>query len=168
MCIRDSYGEFRLKDGRVTGPPKPGEAWLEQGVLDRLEIELGDTFRLGTLEVTAAGIIDKEPDKLSEGFQLGPTVIVAESLPAEAGLIAPGSLYQSKYRVKFADNDDPSEVQDALKQQFPEAGFDFRTRDRASPGADRFVGRMGEFLTLVGLAALVIAGIGIGLSLIHI
>src|SRR5690606_33326463 len=45
---------------------------------------------------------------------------------------------------------------------FPGAGYDIRTRDRASPGAERFVGRMGEFLTLVGLAALVIAGIGIG------
>ncbi len=33
---------------------------------------------------------------------------------------------------------------------------------RASPGAERFVSRMGEFLTLVGLAALAIAGIGIG------
>src|SRR5690606_18912480 len=30
------------------------------------------------------------------------------------------------------------------------------------PGADRFVSRLGEFLTLVGLAALLIAGIGIG------
>ena len=43
-----------------------------------------------------------------------------------------------------------------------ELGFDIDTADRAAPGTDRFVDRMSEFLTLVGLAALVIAGIGIG------
>lgn len=156
------YGVLTLKDGRQVGAPGPGQAWVAQGAMDRLGIKLGDSFRLGSESVIAAGVIDNEPDRLSEGFQLGPTIIVEEILPARAGLVAPGSLYQTKYRLAFAGQQDPAQVQEALEAQFPEAGFDYRTRDRASPGADRFVGRMGEFLTLVGLAALVIAGIGIG------
>lgn len=156
------YGVLTLKDGRKVGAPAAGQAWVAQGAMDRMGINLGDSFRLGSASVVAAGVIDNEPDRLSEGFQLGPTIIVEENLPINAGLIAPGSLYQSKYRVAFSGQQEPAEVQDALKEQFPDAGFDYRTRDRASPGADRFVGRMGEFLTLVGLAALVIAGIGIG------
>jgi putative ABC transport system permease protein len=156
------YGTLTLKDGRSVGAPAQGEAWLGQGAIDRLGIEIGDRFRIGTQDVRAAGIINIEPDKLSEGFQLGPTVIVSRELPALAGLTAPGALYETKYRVAFSANQDPDSVREALEEQFPEAGFRYRTRDRASPGADRFVGRMGEFLTLVGLAALVIAGIGIG------
>lgn len=156
------YGALTLADGRTAGTPAAGEAWLAQGAIDRLGIAVGDRFRIGTQELVAAGIIADEPDRLSEGFQLGPTVIVAEDLPQRAGLIAPGAMYQSKYRVAFAPDRDPETVEEALEERFPNAGFDFRTRDRASPGADRFVGRMGEFLTLVGLAALVIAGIGIG------
>jgi len=156
------YGVLTLKDGRQVGSPDTGEAWVAQGALDRLGIKPGDTFRLGSQSVVAAGIIDNEPDRLSEGFQLGPTIIVEEGLPIRAGLIAPGSLYQSKYRLAFSQAQDPTQVQAALTAQFPDAGFEYRTRDRASPSADRFVGRMGEFLTLVGLAALVIAGIGIG------
>lgn len=156
------YGQLTLKDGRQLGAPEAGTAWVEQGVLDRLAIQVGESFRLGTSEVIAAGVIANEPDKLSEGFQLGPTVIVAETLPAKAGLIAPGSLYESKYRVAFSSDTSPQSAREAMEERFPEAGLDFRTRDRASPGADRFVSRMGEFLTLVGLAALVIAGIGIG------
>lgn len=156
------YGVLTLKDGRQVGAPGPGQAWVAQGAMDRLGIKLGDSFRLGSESVIAAGVIDNEPDRLSEGFQLGPTIIVEEILPARAGLVAPGSLYQTKYRLAFAGQQDPAQVQEALEAQFPEAGFVYRTRDRASPGADRFVGRMGEFLTLVGLAALVIAGIGIG------
>ncbi|MGC4090178.1 MAG: hypothetical protein QM756_20320 [Polyangiaceae bacterium] len=57
---------------------------------------------------------------------------------------------------------DPEATVEMLKQRFPDAGFNFRTRDKAAPGAERFVSRMGEFLVLVGLAALAIAGIGIG------
>lgn len=156
------YGTLTLKDGREVGAPAMGEAWLGQGALDRLDIAVGETFRVGTSDVTAAGVIENEPDRLSEGFQLGPTVIVAEQLPYRAGLIAPGTLYESKYRVAFDSGQDPDAVREALEERFPQSGFDFRDRDRASPGADRFVRNMSDFLTLVGLAALVIAGIGIG------
>ena len=156
------YGYLTLTDGREVGAPTGDKAWVSQGAIDRLDIEVGDQFRVGTVTLTASGIIDDEPDRLSEGFQLGPSVIVAEDVPGRAGLLAPGSLYQSKYRIAFADQGlAPSDEADALEEAFPNSGFDFRTRDRASPGADRFVTQMSDFLTLVGLAALVIAGIGI-------
>lgn len=156
------YGVLTLKNGRETGAPTGNDAWVAQGAMDRLNIAVGDTFRIGTVDLTAAGVIDNEPDRLSEGFQLGPTIIVAEDVPAQAGLLAPGSMYQSKYRVAFSSDRDPEAVEEQLTERYPEAGFEFRTRDRASPGADRFVRQMSDFLTLVGLAALVIAGIGIG------
>ncbi|UAB77591.1 FtsX-like permease family protein [Erythrobacter sp. SCSIO 43205] len=156
------FGALTLTDGTEARAPTGNNAYLAQGALDRLGIEVGDNFRVGTMTMVAAGVIANEPDRLSEGFQLGPTVIVAKDVPVDAGLLQPGSLYQSKYRIAF-DNAgaDPEAVEEALTEAFPNAGFDFRNRDRASPGADRFVTRMSDFLTLVGLAALVIAGIGI-------
>ena len=156
------YGVLTLADGREAGAPPPGQAWIAEGAAERLGIGRGDRFRIGTSDLVVGGIIDEEPDRLSEGFQLGQTVIVPLSIPAAAGLTAPGAMYQSKTRVRFAGGQDPAEVEEALLERFPDAGFDIRTRDRASPGAERFVARMGEFLTLVGLAALAIAGIGIG------
>jgi putative ABC transport system permease protein len=156
------YGQATLADGRRVGRPPPGAAWLAQGVADRLGVAPGDSFKVGRAVLSVGGILDHEPDRLGEGFQLGPTVVVGDALPAAAGLTAPGAMYQSKYRIALPDDRDPAAVADDLAARFPDAGFDYRTRDRASPGADRFVDRMGEFLTLVGLAALVIAGIGIG------
>lgn len=156
------YGVLTLADGREVAAPTGDTAWVSQGAIDRLDIEVGDQFRVGTVTLTAGGVIDDEPDRLSEGFQLGPTVIVAEDVPGRAGLLAPGALYESKYRIAFDDQSAaPRDEADALEEAFPNSGFDFRTRDRASPGADRFVAQMSDFLTLVGLAALVIAGIGI-------
>lgn len=156
------YGTLTLADGREAGAPPAGQAWIAAGAAERLGIGPGDRFRVGTADLVVGGIIDAEPDRLSEGFQLGQTVIVPLEVPAAAGLTAPGAMYQSKTRVRFSGGDDPAEVEEAIVASRPEAGYDIRTRERASPGAERFVGRMGEFLTLVGLAALAIAGIGIG------
>src|SRR5690606_18479884 len=156
------YGTFTLADGREAAAPRGDEAWLAQGAADRLGLAPGDSFTVGTETLRVGGIIGEEPDRLSEGFQLGQTIIVPVDFPVRAGLTAPGALYETKTRVRFAGNDVPETVEEALIEAFPEAGLDTRTRDRASPGAERFVSRMGEFLTLVGLAALAIAGIGIG------
>lgn len=156
------YGALTLTDGRSVRSPPPGAAWLSQDAADRLGAAPGATIAIGTRQLTVGGIIANEPDRLGEGFQLGPTVIVDARLPGDAGLLAPGSMYRSKVRLRLDGAQDPEAVSEAFQARFPAAGFELRTRDRASPGADRFVQRMGDFLTLVGLAALVIAGIGIG------
>ena len=122
----------------------------------------GGSIAVGSLNLKVAGIIADEPDRLGEGFTLGPVVIVAADVPARAGLTAPGAMYRSKYRIALPAGRDPQAVADRLKAKFPSAGFELRTRDKAAPGAERFVSRMGDFLVLVGLAALAIAGIGIG------
>jgi len=156
------FGTLLVEGGSRFGAPPAGQAFIAPGAAQRLGVGPGDTIRIGTAQVRVAGIIAEEPDRLSEGFALGQTVIVPYELPQAAGLVAPGSLYETKTRLRFSGDADPAAVEEALLERFPTAGLDTRTRDRASPGAERFVSRMGEFLTLVGLAALIIAGIGIG------
>ena len=153
---------LELKDGRRVGAPASGDAWVAEGAVARLGLTPGGSFTIGGKTLRVAGVIAAEPDRLGEGFALGPTVIVDAAFPASAGLTAPGAMYRSRTRVALPASVVPDQALEGLKARFPSAGFDTRTRDRAAPGADRFVARMGEFLVLVGLAALVIAGIGIG------
>lgn len=155
-------GRLELDDGRKVGAPPPGEAWLSGDAAARLGARRGDSFAIGGLALRVGGIIAAEPDRLSEGFALGPPVIVADDFPARAGLTQPGAMYRARYRVLLPPGAEPVAAIDSLKAKFPAAGFTYRQRDKAAPGAEQFVGRMGEFLVLVGLAALVIAGIGIG------
>lgn len=157
-------GTLTLMDGRRAGPPPPGMAWLSQGAAQRLDLSPGQGFSIGGQVLRVGGIISDEPDRLSEGFSLGPVVIVDAAIPKAAGLLAPGAMFRSKTRIALTPGRSPQAVVDDLERRFPDAGFTFRTRDKASPGAERFVSRMGDFLVLVGLAALVIAGIGIGLG----
>ena len=156
------YGTLTLEGGREVGAPSGNQAYLAPGAADRLGVGEGDSIAVGTETLVVEGIIDDEPDRLGEGFQLGPTIIVAEDVPQRAGLLAPGAMYQSKTRVALSSPTDLEQVEEDLEARFPDAGFDIDTAERAAPGTDRFVERMSEFLTLVGLAALVIAGIGIG------
>jgi putative ABC transport system permease protein len=155
-------GRLKLKDGREVGAPPLDGAWMGEGAAERLGISVGDSFTLGTARLKVAGIVADEPDRLSEGFALGPVAIVRAEVPPAAGLVVPGSMYRSKYRIAFDKSRGPEAVAKNLTKRFPSSGFEIRTRDNAAPGAERFVSRMGEFLVLVGLAALVIAGIGIG------
>lgn len=155
------YGELKLKDGRVVGAPPRGQAWVDPGLLDRLDIAQGDSVRLGDTEVRLTGLIANEPDRLSEGFSLGPPMLVSEATLADAGLVRTGSMARFKYRVKLPADANVDDLAVSFTAQFPLGGWDHRTRDRASPGADRLMANMGQFLTLVGLAALFIAGIGI-------
>ena len=85
------YGALTLTDGSSTGAPAAGQAWMAQDVAERLGLQAGDNFTLGTSQLEVGGIILDEPDRLSEGFSLGQTVIVPLDVPAEAGLTLPGA-----------------------------------------------------------------------------
>lgn len=155
-------GRLTLTDGRKVGAPDAGTAWVSPDALARLGQQNGGSLTLAGQTLRIAGVIADEPDRLSEGFALGPTVIVADGFPEAAGLTSPGAMFRSKYRLLLPPERDPVATIDTLKAKFPTSGFTYRQRDRAAPGADRFVSRMGEFLVLVGLTAMAIAGIGIG------
>jgi len=156
------YGALTLADGRRVSAPAAGDVWIGQALADRIDARIGAPLRFGTARFRIAGIIATEPDRLGEGFTLGPVAIVSTAAIARTGLVQPGSLYESKYRLKLPVGADPSAVATRFKQAFATAGWESKTRSNASPGAARFIDRMGQFLLLVGLAALVIAGIGVG------
>lgn len=156
------YGTMRLESGARRGPPPAGAIWIGKDLASRLDLKVGGQVKFGEKAFLIDGIIAEEPDRLGEGFTLGPVAIIGlDDLPATQ-LIQPGSLFESKYRVRLPAGANPDAVGKALTAQFPDAGWDVTDRSNGAPGTRRFIERMGQFLSLVGLAALVIAGIGVG------
>src|SRR6202008_2168147 len=49
----------------------------------------------------------------------------------------------------------------AARAQLPDAGWEIRTRTNASPALERNVERFTQYLTLVGLTALLVGGVGV-------
>lgn len=156
------YGRFTLADGKSVGPPQGLSAWIAPGVADRLDVKTGDRIQVGKAVLSVGGIIGSEPDRLAEGFSLGPTIIISKAALDASALVQPGSMVRTKLRVKLPVSADPVALGQSIKAKYPLAGYEVRTREKASPSLDRFVSRMGQFLVLVALAALAIAGIGIG------
>ena len=156
------YGALKLQDGAVAEAPAKGEIYIGPTLSERLDIANGGTVRFGEATFKVAGIISDEPDRLGEGFTLGPVAIINVASLPDTGLIQPGSMYEAKYRVKLRPDQDAAAVGKALEAKFPSAGWEITDRSNGAPGTRRFIERMGQFLTLVGLASLVIAGIGVG------
>jgi putative ABC transport system permease protein len=154
------YGTLTLQGGNYA--PLPADRILIGNALaERLLVKAGDRLRYGTADFTIAGVIADEPDRVSEGFTLGPVAIVSMDGMRRTGLIQPGSLFESKYRVRLPAGADARTVRDDLEKRHRSDGWDLKDHERAAPGANRFFERMGQFLSLIGLAALVIAGIGV-------
>ncbi|SEC79003.1 ABC transporter permease [Rhodobacter sp. 24-YEA-8] len=138
----------------------PG-AVLDPLLIERLGLAIGGTFSLGTQSfVVMAALID-EPDTGADSFSLGPRSIVATPALATSGLLAPGTLYETKYRLALAPGTDLETLEKAAKQAFQESGMRWTDSRRPAPGIERFIDRMGSFLVLVGLAGLAVGGVGI-------
>jgi putative ABC transport system permease protein len=153
------FGTFRARPG---ARPQGGQAAVGPELAERLGVRIGDHIRVGAAELEIAGLIALEPDRVGQGFTLGSTVLVDRSGLAATGLVQPGSLYTSAYRLKLAPGADPKAVAERLRKRFGAAGFQVQDRTDGAPGTRRFIERLGQFLTLVGLAALIVAGIGVG------
>lgn len=156
------YGEMRLASGSISGSPPSGSIWIGKDLAERMELSTGDSLSFGEKNFRITDVIEDEPDRLGEGFTIGPVAIISMDDLTATQLIQPGSLFTSKYRLRLPPETSREAARDLLETQHKDAGWDVKDASNGAPGTQRFIERMGQFLALVGLAALVIAGIGVG------
>ena len=164
-------GTLRLEDGSTDGQglmaAKDGiyGALVAPELLDRLHGKSGDRILLGTETLQIRGVIRSEPDRLSSGLGFGPRFIVSIDALEASGLVRPGSLVTWTYRMRLPGGANDLAAIEALRTEadalFPTAGWNVRSRDDAAPSLKRDIERFSQFLTLVGLTALVVGGVGV-------
>lgn len=138
----------------------PGAA-MDPVLIDRLGLALGDHVRLGTQDFVLMAAVLREPDTVSTGFGLGPRTLVGLEALHASGLVGPGSLFDTSYRLTLRPGDTLEGVRASLIDTFHDAGIRWRDSTRAEPGVAAFVARISSFLVLVGLAGLAVGGIGV-------
>ncbi|MDT8857061.1 FtsX-like permease family protein [Paracoccaceae bacterium Fryx2] len=138
----------------------PG-AVMDRVLVDRLGLEVGSTFRLGMQDFRLGAVLTREPDSATGGFSLGPRTIVRTEGLANSGLIEPGTLYETAYRLTLPEGADLATLETEAEAAFRDAGMRWADSRRAAPGVERFVERIGSFLVLVGLAGLAVGGVGV-------
>ncbi|WP_298377815.1 FtsX-like permease family protein [Azospirillum sp.] len=162
------YGALTLRDGvdlKNALARRDGQwgAVVEASLMDRLGVALGDPIRVGDSVYRVAGVLDREPDRASSNaFSLGPRLMVALPSLEATGLLQPGSLTWWSAKIALPPGTDARAWQKEVKARFPTAPWTMRDVTNASPQVERFIERMTLFLTLVGLTALLVGGVGVG------
>lgn len=139
-------------------------AAVDPALLARLGVPIGSKLNIGqsTFEIRAK--LTREPDQLSGGIGFGPRVLVSDTALRASQLLQPGSLVRWTYRVALAGGSDDAAVAKLIsdvEHGAKDAGFEARSRLNAAPQLERNVNRFTQFLTIVGLTALVVGGVGV-------
>ncbi len=134
-------------------------------LLARLDLKPGERITVGAAAIEIRAVLRSEPDKLAGGIGFGPRLLISEAALRATGLLQPGSVVRWHYRLRLPDNDATDAavraVTAAAQAELPEAGWEVRSRSNSSPALERNVERFTQYLTLVGLAALLVGGVGV-------
>ena len=139
-------------------------AAVSQDFLNRMDLSLGAKVLLGSQTFELRGLIESEPDLLSSGFNFAPRFLVSLDGLRASGLIQPGSLVDHIYKVALPDGAPDAAIAKVRRQataDFPDAGWNIRSRANAAPALSANIERFSQFLTLVGLTALFVGGVGV-------
>ena len=139
---------------------RPG-AVMEPVLADRLGLSPGDSFRLGVKDFTLTAVILREPDAAGSNFGLGPRTILSRAALEGSGLLEPGTLFDSSYRLRLSEAADIAALERQARAALAGAGLRWQDRRNGAPGVSEFVDRLSAFLVLVGLAGLAVGGVGV-------
>ena len=157
------FGDIELAKGNPDQNFQSMTAIADPILFDRLGLSPGDQIRLNGQNITLTGIISKEPDRLSSRNAFGPRLMLSLETIEKLKLIQPASLIRWRYRIKLESKkaDNFEQITKNLKTTFVPKGFHIRDFRDPVPGIKTALSRLAKFLTLVGLTALIIGGVGV-------
>lgn len=169
----------------ITGPypyygavrTEPEEMWLtfrdgrralvDPAVLIQLDASVGDTIRLGETSFEIAGVVTNVPGDVGIQTAIGPRVFIPAEYLEATGLLRYGSLarYQAYLEIPAAVELERFLIRNQALFQRHQVGFD--TADDQQRELSSALDRLARFLGLVGLAALLLGGVGVA-SAVHV
>ncbi len=190
VSVRELVAMARVADGRAllvelkapgagyplygrmqTTPDQPlavlladGGAVVQKETLDRLGLRVGDSFSLGAATFTVRGVVDREPDRSASLVTLGPRVFIAAEGVERTGLVQIGSRVRYRALVRLPDSLGARAAREAAARRIADPSVRVASYDEAQPGLRRFFTQLASYLGLVGLASLLVGGIGVASS----
>ena len=162
------YGPLR------TDPPGAWERLHDEdvviadpAVLIQLDAMIGDSVRIGTSTFELAATVTGLPTELGFQTAIGPRVYVARPQLAEAGLLAFGTVARYQANIRLPERKDQDALWTDHEELFRNVQVSYTTAQRQAQELTYAVGFLSRFLGLVGLAALLLGGIGVA-SAIHV
>jgi putative ABC transport system permease protein len=162
LTVQDAEG----KQSEVRSGPRPGELWVEEGLLNSLNLKLGDRLQLGNLDLPITRMILVEPDRGAQFAAFAPRVMFNKAELEKSELIQPGSRVQ--WRMLFAAGNAAQPRAVTQWQSLLEGRLDRGQRveslQQGRPEMQQTLDRAQRFLSLVALVAALIASVAVFLA----
>ena len=141
----------------------PG-AVMDRVLVERLGLAIGEPFKIAGESFVLSAILVKEPDNATGSFTLGPRTIIGLPAARQVNLLRAGTLFETGYRLALPDGTNLDALKSAADAAIQGGGFRWHDRRNGAPGVTRFVDRLATFLIIVGLAGLIVGGVGVSAS----
>jgi putative ABC transport system permease protein len=135
-------------------------ALVEPPLLVALDAAVGDTLRIGEAAFRIAGVLTDLPADLAMSSAIGPRVFIADRWLAETGLVRFGSLITYRAYAALPAGGGEALV-DRYRDFFRDALVRVETAEEQAQDLAQALDALGRFLGLVGLAALLLGGLGV-------
>ncbi len=150
----------------VTGLPEQGQAWAEPALAQALELQVGDTVQVGTLNLRLSALIDSEPDRGAGFMNFAPRLMMHPDDVAASGLIQPASRVTWRHALTGDSRRVQAYAQWAQREveRAEVRGVRIETLDAGRPEMKQTLDRAGQFLRLVALMAGFLCAVAVALS----
>jgi putative ABC transport system permease protein len=160
------YGQVLLGSGRPFHEVlKPGSVIVEQPLLDRLQLHVGERLRIGSATLTIADTVLQEPDRPVNFFALGPRIFISSGDLGSLALLGVGSRVEYMTLAKVNKPHLLDGVLQRLKAAAAGTGVRVDSYKSADSRVKRFFDNLLFFLNLTGIFTLLLSGFGIQSSL---
>jgi putative ABC transport system permease protein len=140
-------------------------AVVQESLLIRMGLSVGDQLKIGQAMFLITGIVRTEPDRMANAFSLGPRVMIAQEGLRAAELIKPGSRVRERYLVKTASDMPLEPLLSELRDRLAADSARISSYRTAQSQLRQFLDQLSRYLGLIGLTALFIGGLGVGTSI---
>ena len=162
------YGEvvYEPEDAYERIQKEPKTILINESLSKTLKIKINDKVKVQDQSFIVVGIIKSVPD-VSGFVAFGDWALAGKQTLEILKLNGIGSFLNYEYKVKFKPSDDPEKIESKIKDIFKDdQKVKLRFPENSASGLKRIINNFSQFLSLVSISAMLIAGIGIANTLL--
>ena len=132
-----------------------------ESLLETFNLKIGDEIDIGRIKVIIRAQLDGESDGIGTPGTFGPAVTIALKAVEESGRLADGRLFRASYRIVLDDKTTEDTLEEAAEEAWGPNGLNYRGPEQAVEGLENLLSMLNDFLSVIGIAALIAGGVGI-------
>ncbi len=134
----------------------------DPGLIEKLQVAVGDRLSLGQQQFTLIGSFIRESGSALSGFGMAPVVYISERYLDDTALVATGSRVRYRYLYRAPPGFDIDAWKEENFTAAAEENLNIQTFRESASQLQRFLSRLSNFLTIIGLITLLLGGLGTG------